>query len=43
MTAMEYYEAYDARYRAVHETGVRWFSDAPSPIVAEAMMLKPSP
>ena len=34
----EYYEAYDARYRAVHATGARWFSDAPSPIVAETMM-----
>ncbi len=32
-----YYEAYDARYRAVHAAGARWFSDAPSPIVAETL------
>ncbi len=34
----EYYEAYDARYRAVHASGARWFSDAPSPIVAETAL-----
>ena len=33
----EYYEAYDARYRAVHATGARWFSDSPSPVVAETI------
>lgn len=33
----EYYEAYDARYRAIHAEGARWFSDAPSPIVAETV------
>ncbi len=33
----EYYEAYDARYRAVHATGARWFSDLPSPIVAHTL------
>jgi len=29
----EYYRAYDVRYRQVHEKQLRWFSDAPSPIV----------
>ena len=33
----EYYEAYDARYRAIHGTGARWFSDAPSPIVGQTL------
>ena len=31
----KYYEAYDERYKAVHKEGLMWFSDAPSPIVAE--------
>lgn len=28
-----YYEAYEERYKAAHLKGVRWSSDAPSPIV----------
>lgn len=32
-----YYEAYDDRYRQVHEEKLRWFSDAPSPIVAQTI------
>lgn len=33
----KYYEAYDERYKAVHEKSIRWFGDDPSPIVAETM------
>ena len=32
-----YYEAYDDRYRQVHQAGLQWFDSAPSPIVAEIM------
>lgn len=32
-----YYEAYDDRYRQVHGQGLQWFSDAPTPIVADVM------
>lgn len=32
-----YYEAYDLRYRQVHEAGLTWFGAQPTPIVAEMM------
>ena len=31
----KYYEAYDDRYRQVHEQNLQWFCDNPSPIVEE--------
>ena len=31
----KYYEAYDERYKAVHEKGLCWSTDTPSPIVFE--------
>ena len=37
MTNRKYYNAYDDRYRQVHEQGLQWFSGAASPIVAETM------
>lgn len=33
----KYYEAYDDRYRQVHEKKLRWTSDTPSTIVMESM------
>lgn len=33
----KYYEAYDLRYRQVHERGLEWFGGTPTPIVAEAL------
>lgn len=33
----KYYEAYDDRYRQIHEQDLQWFSEAPSPIVAETV------
>ena len=30
-----YYEAYDQRYRQVHDRGLEWFGGRPTPIVAE--------
>lgn len=33
----KYYEAYDDRFRQIHEQDLKWFSDAPSPIVAETI------
>lgn len=33
----KYYEAYDLRYRQVHEKGLAWFSGAPTPIVAQVL------
>ena len=33
----KYYEAYDDRYRQVHEKGLEWFSEDASRIVAETM------
>lgn len=33
----KYYEAYDLRYRQVHEKGLEWFCGAPTPIVAETL------
>jgi len=32
-----YYEAYDLRYRQVHEAGLTWFGAQPTPIVAQTM------
>ena len=32
-----YYEAYDDRYRQVHEQKLRWASDEPTPIVSQVM------
>ena len=37
MKEREYYEAYDDRYRQVHEQKLRWFDENPSPIVAETI------
>lgn len=31
----KYYEAYDDRYRQIHQEGLQWFYDDPTPIVAE--------
>lgn len=33
----QYYEAYDDRYRQVHEASLRWFAESPSPIVYDAV------
>lgn len=33
----KYYEAYDDRYRQVHEKNLQWASDIPSPIVLQVM------
>lgn len=33
----KYYEAYDDRYKTVHEKSIRWFGDKPSAIVAETI------
>ena len=33
----KYYEAYDERYKQVHEHNLQWFSEEPSPIVAEVI------
>ena len=35
--AREYYEAYDDRYRQVHSRDLRWFQQAPSPIVEDVI------
>lgn len=32
-----YYEAYDERYKTIHEMGSAWFSDAPTPILGEIL------
>lgn len=37
MNERKYYEAYDDRYRQVHEKKLQWASDAPSPIVFQVM------
>ena len=31
----KYYEAYDDRYRQIHQVNLKWFADTPSPIVGE--------
>lgn len=33
----QYYEAYDERYRTVHEKGLSWTEDVPTPIVGEML------
>lgn len=33
----KYYNAYDDRYRQIHQQGLQWFEDCPSPIVCETM------
>ncbi|MCH5278233.1 MAG: class I SAM-dependent methyltransferase [Christensenellaceae bacterium] len=33
----KYYEAYDNRFRQIHEQNLQWFSESPSPIVAETI------
>lgn len=33
----QYYEAYDDRYRQVHGESLRWFAEAPSPIVYDTV------
>ena len=35
MMKRPYYEAYEERYRAVHEKGLRWAGEQPTPIVAQ--------
>lgn len=37
MTGRKYYEAYDDRYRQVHAEKLRWFDEAPTPLVGEVM------
>ena len=37
MTERKYYEAYDDRYRQVHEKDLQWASSAPSAIVGQVM------
>lgn len=37
MGGSKYYDAYDARYRTLHEQDLQWFCDEPSPIVAETI------
>ena len=33
----KYYEAYDDRYRQIHDRNLQWFDDAPTPVVAETI------
>ena len=33
----KYYEAYDGRYKVMHEKGCRWSSDIPTPIVLQTI------
>lgn len=37
MAERKYYDAYDDRYRQVHEQNLQWFDKAPSPIVIETI------
>ncbi len=37
MEEKKYYEAYEDRYRQVHEKSLKWFSDSPSGIVEQTM------
>ena len=37
MEARPYYEAYDDRYRQVHQENLEWFSRNPSPIVGQVL------
>ena len=42
MTA-KYYEAYDLRYKQIHQQHLQWASDTPSPIVGEVLDRYPLP
>ena len=33
----KYYEAYEDRYRQIHEQNLQWFCETPSPIVLETI------
>ena len=33
----KYYEAYEQRYKTIHEKGCGWFGDAPTPIVSDVI------
>lgn len=33
----KYYDAYDERYKQIHNENLQWFSDEPSPIVSETI------
>ena len=33
----KYYEAYDDRYRQIHQENLQWFADTPSPIVGQVL------
>ena len=37
MPERKYYDAYDDRYRQVHEQNLQWFNENPSPIIAEIL------
>lgn len=37
MERRKYYEAYDERYRQIHELDLKWFMEGPSEIVLETM------
>ena len=37
----KYYQAYDLRYRQVHQNDLQWASDAPTPIVGEILRRMP--
>ena len=36
-----YYEAYDERYKTVHQKGIHWFSENSSPIVLDVLSRYP--
>ena len=37
MDKKKYYEAYDVRFRQVHDAHLQWFADTPTPIVEEVL------
>ena len=37
MSMKRYYEAYDGRYKTIHEKGFSWAGDAPTPIVLDVI------
>lgn len=39
----KYYQAYELRYRQVHQNRLQWSSDAPTPIVGEILLQYPLP
>lgn len=41
--AAKYYEAYDLRYRQIHQQHLQWASERPSPIVGEVLKGYPVP